>query len=507
MSYYKNLVPGQWQIGNIVMGTGTNIRIQSVEINADDLDKQDYQVARTDEMRFGMDQFKPSTIEFTLNVLTNRMLPDYEEFKSNFWHSQPTVRDLKNEWRFDEGRRNWGEMKPLYVCSKLDEIPKVIFGRPGQFKYTSDDSFNRGEIMNVTADYRRADTLAYSAVEFATEIGVEEEPTLLVRSGGDVDTWLRIIGYGPIANPIITIGSQQIKLNATFEEGEAFEISSYPWQRRVVSSNRENLAGNMTGASKYLDKLILPAKTLTPVRWTSDDFNTFIPDIQNTSFQEDIDELTQKTLPDSFTSIEGDVRVRMDILNPDPFSKFISCPVISPKRSSCIYNKDQFNTYNQQSNATITEPRSGRSAITIMSNADMTNFAMLEVTSGVGNYFLKIRTGSGPHTYSSVLAQWENTAALGWHETDIVGIRAEYNESTHHITYKAQFNGVTKATWTDSSDIVSSANRHQGYIFNLDDGVFTVGTGFRNLISYDHGTVPSPTGKMYFFWRDAFSVI
>jgi hypothetical protein len=506
MSYYKNLVPGQWQIGDIVMGTGTNIKIESVEVNPHDINQQDYQVARTDEMRFGTDQFKPTTIEFTMSVLHNRLLPEWKNYLSNFWHSMPTLEDLRKEWRFDQGRLTWGKMQHLYVCSKLDGAEKVVFGRPGQFKYKVNDEYNGGEVVQVTAEFRRSDTVAYSADEYVTEVFLKDKPTTIVRSDGDVDTWLSIIGYGPITNPVITVGEQQIALNVSIPSGGAFEISSYPWQRRAVDNNRVNLSSAMVGDTRYLDKIILKAKQNTVVRWTSDELSTFVPSLDNNSWQEDINQLTNKRLPSTFTTLTGKVAVRFDLFNPDFAEKYISNAVFANK-SSCIYNKTQFHTANQYSEATLAETFGGRSGIAIMSNNSMTNYVVLEVSTGVSNNYLRIRTGSSPTSYSSVRAEWQNTAFFGWKETDKVAIKSEYNSSTDIVTYRAYFNDVEKCSWIDSGKVVSNANRHQGYLFDMDGNLFTTGTGFRKLVSYDHSVVPVPTGRMYFLWRNAYSVI
>jgi hypothetical protein len=509
VSYYKNLVPGQWQIGDIVMGTGTNIKVQKAEVAPDDINKQDYQVARTDEMRFGVDQLKPTTIELTLSVLHNRLLEEWESYVSNFWHSMPSLDDLKKEWRYDQGRLIWGKMHHLYVCSKLDGIPKVVFGRPGQFKYNIDDEYNKGEVVGVVAEFRRADTVAYSATEYVTEIFMENAPATIVRSKGDVDTWLSIIGYGPITNPVITIGEQQIALNIDLAAGEAFEVSSYPWQRRAIDSNRNNLAAAMTGETRYLDKIVLKAGKNTPVRWTSDQITTFVPDLNNESWQEDINNLDNKTLPSTFTTLHGKVVIRLDLLNPDWAEKYIANDVWANK-SACIYNKHQFRTSDQQSEVTLTETYGGRSAIAIMSNSTMTNYAMVEISTGAGNNKLILRTGSSPTSFSGVLAEWENPAFFGWTETDRIGIKSDYDAGTNVVTYSALFNNEVKCTWADTSRVVSNANRYQGYLFDMDGNLFTTGTGFRKLLSFDHRVVPvgpEIPGKMFFLWRDAYSVI
>ena len=114
--YYRNLVAGQWQIGPIVMGHGTNIKIESVDVKPYDVQNQDYQVSRTNEKRFGFDYLTPTTIEITMQIMNNRLLPGYTGTFTNFWHSMPTVNDVAREWRADSVRATWGEMQPLYVC-------------------------------------------------------------------------------------------------------------------------------------------------------------------------------------------------------------------------------------------------------------------------------------------------------------------------------------------------------------------------------------------------------
>lgn len=265
MSYYRNLIPGQWQIGEIVMGLGTNIKVEDFDAKPYDVNAQDYQVSRADEVRFGFDQFKPSTITLTLDVLHNRMLPGYEDTKPNFWHDMPNVFDLAREWRFDEGRQIWGQMKPLYVNSKLDQTEKIIFGRPGQFGSTADDDYNGGEIVKCLCEFRRADTLAYSlyenVVEMNQDVLTQTIAGLATRQG---PAWMRVLIYGPVHHPVITFNNLFnsatpviIDFDYNVAVNEVVEISAYPWARRVVNNGTPvlNLAANLVGSTPYLDRL------------------------------------------------------------------------------------------------------------------------------------------------------------------------------------------------------------------------------------------------------------
>lgn len=264
MSYYKNLVPGQWQIGDIVMGYGTNIRVVSVDVKAYDVNAQDYQVARSDENRFGMDSFKPTTIELTLSVLQNRLLAGNEDLIPNFWHSMPSIHDLSREWRGDGVRQIWGQMKPLYMCSKLDQTEKIIYGRPGQFTYVADDEFNGGEVMNCVAEFRRADTFAYSIYQNAVSIKTDDLTKTITAPNSQGPNWLKIFIAGPVDHPILTFTNMFMSptdvvmdLDYNIAADEIVEINAEPWSRRVVNNGDPpiNLASNLIGSTPYLDKL------------------------------------------------------------------------------------------------------------------------------------------------------------------------------------------------------------------------------------------------------------
>lgn len=506
---YKNLVPGQWQIGEIVMGYGTNIKIESVDVKPYDVTHQDYQVARSSEKRFGFDQFSPTTIELNLMIMHNRLLPGWESLIPNFWHSMPTLNHVAREWRFDEGRNTWGEMKALYVNGKYDEIPKVVYGRPGQFSYTFDDEYNNGEIVRALAEFRRADTLAYSVHETGLELELSDDPVYIIRNEGDgPDTWFRILIYGPVTNPVITVGEHKIKLNVSIPEGKVAEVSSYPWKRRAVDSDRINLAANLVGDSSFLDRLTLPYKVPVPVKWTSTEANTWVPSLGNQSWSEDIGWNNLLTLPDTFETIHGKVGVHFDFFN---FGSNVF-PWITPRmflgagifsdQSAILYTKEKFNTPNQRCEARIVEPFVGKSGIVIMSNETMTNFACVVVEKTLGGQaWIHICSGAG-YNNLTVRDSWQNPD--GWSETDRVGI--EYDPATQ--TYTALLNGdPVDCTWADTTSVVNTANRNQGFLFDIDGNLLTRGIGFSNIIAYDTLQEPVQTGRVVLVWQDSYSVI
>lgn len=511
---YKNLVPGQWQIGDIVMGYGTNIKMESVDVKPYDIDDQDYQVSLADEKRFGLDSFKPTTIEFTMQVLHNRLLPEFENDIPNFWHNMPNINMLAREWRGDSIRRNWGQMTPMYVCSKLDGIPKIIFGRTGQFGATHDDEYNKGEVIKALGEFRRADTLAYALEESGFELALNQDPVYLTRDGGDgPDSWLRVLMYGPIDKPVVTIGDQQIEFDITLPEGKVIEVSSYPWQRRAVDSDRTNLSASLIGKTVYLDQLKIPYKVPTPIKWTTRSINTWVPTLGNQSWMEDIENHNLFAIPDTFITLAGRAAVRYDFFN---FGSAVF-PWITPRqylaagifdsKTAVLYNAKKYATEYQYAEAKIVEAHYGKSAICIMSNETMTNYACAVVENTFAGRFLHIATGNSP-TSITVRQSWAKPNLLGWRETDRVGIGFDPDTKT----YTGYVNKTPVVTWQDNTDIVSTGtdNRSQGFLFDIDGNLLTDGIGFADIIAYDTKTElldNNAGGRIAVLWRDTYTTI
>lgn len=159
------LAKGQFKLGNIVFGAGTNILVTQFDAQPYDLNVQDYQITRSDSIRFGYDSFKPTTISINMEVIYNWKLPPYPN--GTFWANKPTVEDLARVWRGDDVRTVWGSMMPLYFCGRSG-IQKMILGRPGQF--TAERPSHKSTIVKCVGEFRRADTVVYSAVENPSQL-------------------------------------------------------------------------------------------------------------------------------------------------------------------------------------------------------------------------------------------------------------------------------------------------------------------------------------------------
>jgi len=514
-----NLIPGQYQIGDLVFGRNTVYPVNSVEVQGYNVQAQDSQMIRSDEIQFGFDNFQPAPIIFEIGVLDFRAIPNMAGLVGSATFgtgaTDQAVNTLAQAWRGEGVRKSWGEMMELKCCQR-DGTVVVWYGRPRKFQVSKRS--RKSNYMVVNAEFQRADTLCYSNTENITQILKSDNPTYITRSGAQSDTWLRIIGYGPLTRPVITIGSQQVDLDISVAAGEAFEVSSYPWSRRAIKSDGSNISAKMIGDTQYLDRLVLPANQSTAVRWTSSELNTWIPDLSNAAWSETIQDMPTSTfgqyykMPSTFTTIAGTPVVRFDALNFGSFrfpfvtpSKYLSGPVLGGIAAT-LYNAKTYTSNLQHCEARIVEPFGGRSAIVIMSNSTMTNYVMLEVTSGLGNNWLKIRNGTAYNGHGTVRASWQNTNAFGWAETDTVGITSSLDSVSGKHKYTAYLNGVERASWIDTGSVVSvgASNRMQGFIFDLDNNLLKQGTGFKNIVAYDKATVLTPVGSVYVMWRNAF---
>lgn len=259
----RNLLPGQYQIDNLVFGKYTTVRVSNFDIKPYDLNSGDFQTSRADEMRFGWDQLKPTTIEITFNVLSNKMRPGHESLLPNFWKEMPTVAQFQEAWKSDNLRYDWGEVKPLYVCGKSG-ITQEIYGRPGHFTYAKDSPYT--EDVECLGEFRRSDTSGYSVKEKVLTLTNSSRAGTIYGTAGNAPSWFRMLMSGPAVKPTFTIsgtmhGSISMGLDYTIAANEVVEINGYPWSRRAVSSFGTNLAAYLNGGSPYLDKLRFESKS------------------------------------------------------------------------------------------------------------------------------------------------------------------------------------------------------------------------------------------------------
>lgn len=502
-----NLVPGQFQIGNRVIGKGTTVYVEEFKWNEDDINAQDFQMSRNDEMEFGQDQLKPTTVEFTFHVQYNWLLPHYAGLIPNFWAEMPKISEFVKIWKAEAIRKTPQAQMPIYFMGS-DGVQKMFYGRPG--KYKAGSTFSETETVEFQGEFRRNDTQCYTAQERWIPVVQGADPAILFRESGpngDATAWCRVVLEGPITNPVITIGDQQVKLDIELAEGETAEISSYPWSRRAVNNRGQNLAPLMIGDTEYLDRLVLPLDVDIPVRWTSDETNSWVPAVGNQDLSYSINGFGFYNLPDTFAEIHGKVRVELDVFNqPQWFQKYLNAGLFE-STSAVVYTGKKYNTPAQYVEARIVNPAlGGRSMLTFMGDLGMTNFAGLEIQADIfGGNYLRIRSGTAYNATTS-RAQWHYTDHPVWPENTLIGIG--YDPETE--TYQGYINRepIDDFTWQDTGGAVvntGSLNRYQGFIFDLDGNLLSQGVGFREIFAYDRAVVPEATGSVYLLWHDTWN--
>lgn len=265
------LRPFQYQLGNIVFGRDTGIPIQQIDIQPYNVANEDFQVPRQDELRFGIDQLAPSPIIFQMSVIQNREImhdPNWGSVPDDLFAEEGTLLPvLAREWKQRDVRLQWGASVPLLTCDRFGVVRR-IYGRPGKFTHTARSPISN--YINVQAEFRRLDTLAHDDIEFFIgPIAPGDPPVNAIRQLGDADSWVRFSMDGPFTDPQITYGGDTIELDIVIESGVTLEISSYPWQRRVVDSNGINHRAAVVGDTKFLDQINFEAGDTIPISWTA----------------------------------------------------------------------------------------------------------------------------------------------------------------------------------------------------------------------------------------------
>lgn len=264
----EGLVPGQYQIGSLVMGPFTPFKIEAIDIGNYDVNIQDHQAQMSNEIRFGSDTLKPAPLQLTINVMVNRALPHIAGLTSDTrvldFSNDPNLADLQREWRAEDVMQQWGAIKPLLFCGS-DGVTRQFYGRPGKFAYQKHRQIDSNYYI-CQAEFRRSDTFAYSNTQYYVDFQ-PNSPQTLTRVNGNADSWVMFRITGPVNRPIINWGSRQIELNRNIPAGSTVEISSYPWQRRVVNNQGISLAAYIVTDRPYLDTIRFPFNRPHTVSW------------------------------------------------------------------------------------------------------------------------------------------------------------------------------------------------------------------------------------------------
>lgn len=258
---------GQYKIGETIFGNGTSYIVSSFEAVGYGVMPGDYAIPQSDELRFRKDYLQPGVINMTVSVLDNYILDnmydgsDVPEFQSG----SELMENFMKEWRADEIREIWGYTKPLSYSRQ--GRTRRVYGRPRDI--AAPPRRLRPGWYDLVCAYQRADTFSYSE-EVYGELDIDPTPVgvtnrTVSRLDGTAPTWFDMFITGPIVNPKVRVGNFLIDILHSLPAGGVIQISSYPWDRRAVSSSGANLAPKMIGNSPFLDQLRFPGGSTLPV--------------------------------------------------------------------------------------------------------------------------------------------------------------------------------------------------------------------------------------------------
>jgi hypothetical protein len=496
------MLPYQYQVGAVVFGDLTNYPVSKVEIQTYNVNNQDFQIIHSDETRFGIDNLVPASIIFTMAVLNNWALdniPGGPASPSFLYNSRSLLGQLANEWKDPSVRTNWGATKIL-TFSDEDGIVRRIYGRPGKFTH---GPVEQQEWVDVQCEFRRADTYAYEDVETMQEIVVNADPIYIFRDRGDSPAWLRVLCYGPMTNPVITIGSAQIELLLNIAADVVVEISSYPWMRRVVDSNGYNWRAALIGNTPYLDMLKIAPATNVPLRVTNPSNLATWTELPHTNVVENTEFMS------SFKLQGWHVLTGMPMWNS---SEANGGYVYAPYGVTAILdNNHNFNTANQCAEVRIADMWLGSSSIVIMCNDDVTNFVAAQSVKDSNGDKLRIVSGSAPDALTTQAEYLVPDPGLA--SGDSFGVTSDAENNMFYLLY----NRTQVGDWHDNKNVVNQDNRRQGLILNSDNDSANYGVGLNDIVAYDKNIGKSAvarktslgdlSSRVFLLWRETWNIV
>lgn len=265
----RNLRPFQYQIDDLVFGKYTPYPVLGAKPQSYETNNQDYQISQSNEIQFGKDTLKAGTIIFKIGVrdnapvkyLANSLPGDLVEKSSKLLEA------FHSEWKADDIRQQFGEVLPIIFCDGYGSVRRV-YGRPRKFDYSRKTEMSSFNV--VTCEFQRVDTQTYTDTEYFVSLVNGADPVFHTRDGGRAQAWYRIILFGPqAAGATVDVGVDNFVYNEDILAGDFVEISSYPWQRRVVDSNGINKRRKLIGNTKYLNVPKLPPNTSIPMSWSA----------------------------------------------------------------------------------------------------------------------------------------------------------------------------------------------------------------------------------------------
>ena len=508
----------QYQIDDIVFGRDTNMPVSKVEIQPWNVNNEDFQIIHSDETRFGIDNLTPAPIVFTMAVLNNWALENMPASAGGpvppglLYQARTLLGKLSNAWKATSTRQTWGAMKMILFVD-TDGVRRRVYGRPGKFQH---GPVEKNEWVDVQAEFRRADTFAYKDNEMVIEVGFNTDPTVIHRTEGDAPAWFRVLFYGPLTDPTVTVGKLTIELDLDIPSNAIVEVSSYPWMRRIVDSNGLNWRAALIGSSQYLDQLQIPPDEDVVLRWTDHTLSTWTSldsNVQPTNF--DFLDMFNLGVTGAWHTLLGVPIWGYSIPNGGYlFAPFGTCAII-----------DELHTYQTSSQfiqTTIADVWRGATTVCFKADNALANFAGFQIVKAMGiseiiggstdQDRLRLVTG-GLGTAYNILYEYD-VPAPGLHSGNTVA--AAYDSNTDLMYLYLNGVEISPANGVSCGGFLTGDDSHQGFVLNMEDGVggqITFGVGLNNTIGYDitfteppDGTNTDLSSRIFLYWREAWNI-
>lgn len=255
MSVNNPLREGQFSIDGLKFGVGTAFNVSSWDTGGYDVAPGDFQPSRQDNLRFGNDSLVPTPVTWEMSCMRNKYLDNLgfvPGARPALAGGIKAVDEMHRIWKSDDIRNVYGAVK--FVTYKRDGVERRFYGRPRQF--ASGARTSKSEWIPIVCNFQRIDTFSYSEEEFFAGSVANGAAGNIVRGDGQGPAWLNLFIVGPITSPIVKIGAQTLSLpGVVVGSGQILNISSYPWERRIVRSDGINLRPKLV--TPYLDQVYL----------------------------------------------------------------------------------------------------------------------------------------------------------------------------------------------------------------------------------------------------------
>ncbi|MER7047956.1 phage tail family protein [Streptomyces jumonjinensis] len=274
------LAPWQYEIGGVVLGTGTPIPVADVEglgaptVRAQDTDNpvgdgvlpgQDFYAARTVRIEAGIKTPGDPTAAADLLARLHKALDDPAARTSATGRAV-----LRGRWPGHNIRRLYGRLRRVEAVSTAQArhgwIPLDI-----EFAATLDTRWHADESSRLVLPLDQTPRREGDTPQHCDEHADPDDRPGWITNHGNATAWPSLRIHGPAANPRVwnTATGQSIELALTLRSGEWVELETRPGTRWALRNGVTNVATDLVPPSR-LDRFILPPGR-SEISWSADD--------------------------------------------------------------------------------------------------------------------------------------------------------------------------------------------------------------------------------------------